>query len=123
MSLGLSGGRGEPRLRKKGKTFQAKATAPAKEWRQESTWRGHPRTYFVDIVLLVKAVEVGWEDRDGFHVTQPGHSSLTLFLRGPRPNAELTSTSCHGGSMEVVGQRQKLPSVLPLPAPPLAPSG
>lgn len=102
MSLGLSGGRGEPRLRKK--AFQVKATAPAKEGRQESTWLGHPRTCFVDIVLLVKAVKVGWEDRDGFHVTQPGHSSLTLFLRGPRPNAELTSTFCHGAVWKLWGR-------------------
>lgn len=104
MSLGLSGGRGEPRLRKKGKAFQAKATPPAKEGRQESTWLGHPRTYFVDIVLLAKAVKVGWEDRNGFHVTQPGHSSLTLFLSGSRPNAELTSTSCHGAVWKLWGR-------------------
>lgn len=97
VSLGLTGCLGEPRLRKKGRAFQAKATAFAKVRRQESTWLGHPRAYFVDIALLVKAVSEGGigGDRDDFHVTQPGHSSLIPDPQRSK-TSELTSISCHG---------------------------
>lgn len=79
---------------------------PVQRYRgRKSASQGHPRAYFVDTVLLVRAGKVAWGHRDDFHVAQPGYPLLS-----PVPpwsmTSELTCISHRGAAWRSWGETE-----------------